>query len=208
MPARRPNHPAQSNSNKSNKSSGFVRIISGRFKGKKLPVQDSQGLRPTTDRVKETLFNWLMFNVAGAQVLDCFAGSGSLGFEALSRDAASVTMIEKNAAAAKQLKQNLAQIKQAAANADLTAQIIEQDCLSYLQKSSQSFDLVFIDPPFRLGLAEQTCQLLATKQLVKPDSLVYVETEAELSTHFWPDNWQIIKEKKAGQVCYRLFEVN
>ncbi|MCU4676602.1 16S rRNA (guanine(966)-N(2))-methyltransferase RsmD [Catenovulum sp. 2E275] len=207
MPARRPNR-SHAHKTTQHKNTGFIRIISGRFKGKKLPVQDSQGLRPTTNRVKETLFNWLMFNVNGAKVLDCFAGSGSLGFEALSREAASVTLVEKTPQVAKQLKQNLQQITQSQHNTDLQAEVIEQDCLTFLNQCQNQFDLVFIDPPFRLGLAEKTCQLLIQNHLLSSDALIYVETESELKDIFWPANWQILKEKTAGQVCYRLFQVS
>ncbi len=212
MPASRPKRNTKNRANPKmnaqNKSVGQVRIISGKFKGKKLPVQDSPGLRPTTDRVKETLFNWLMFNLNNARVLDCFAGSGSLGFEALSRYAKEVTLLEKSAAVARQLKQNLTQLLQSPVAEACQGQVIEGDCLLYLQNCDKQFDIIFIDPPFRLGLAEKSCQLIAQQKLLTDDGLIYVETEAELTTQFWPDNWQILKEKKAGQVCYRLFRLN
>lgn len=212
MPAPKPKRNTKNRSNQKtsthNKSVGQVRIISGKFKGKKLPVQDSQGLRPTTDRVKETLFNWLMFNVNNARVLDCFAGSGSLGFEALSRHAKEVTLLEKSPAVARQLKQNLTQLMQSPLAEDCQGEVIEDDCLLYLQNCHKQFDIIFIDPPFRLGLAEKSCQLIAQQKLLTEDGLIYVETEAELNARFWPDNWQILKEKKAGQVCYRLFCLN
>lgn len=204
MVSRRPVRQNKANQTKTKKSTGFVRIISGKFKGKKLPVKDSQGLRPTTDRVKETLFNWLMFQVHGSRVLDCFSGSGSLGFEALSREAEQLIMIEKDPAVAKQLKQNLNLLSKNDAN--LNAQVIEQDCLSYLAQTQTQFDLVFVDPPFRLGLAEQACHLLAQSDLLTDDAYIYVETESELKTSSYPDNWQLLKEKTAGQVCYRLFQ--
>ncbi|AWB66572.1 16S rRNA (guanine(966)-N(2))-methyltransferase RsmD [Saccharobesus litoralis] len=182
--------------------SGTVRIIAGLWKGKKLAVLDSQGLRPTTDRVKETLFNWLMFDVADNRVLDCFAGSGSLGFEALSRGAAHVTLIEKDKQAARQLTQN----------ADLlnpnALQVIHNDSLQFIAQNKQAYDLVFIDPPFRCGLAEKTIQALVDNQALNNQALVYVETEKELASPFWPEDWQLIKEKNAGQVSCRLFKVN
>ena len=131
-------------SQKSNQT-GVVRIIAGKHRGRKLPVLLAEGLRPTTDRVKETVFNWLMHDVLDSHCLDCFAGAGSLGFEALSRGAESVTLVEKQANIARQLKSNIALLK--AEN----AQVIQQDCLSFLSHSQQKFDLVFIDPPFKKG---------------------------------------------------------
>lgn len=204
MVSRRPARQNKAHQTKSKKSNGFVRIISGKFKGKKLPVTDSQGLRPTTDRVKETLFNWLMFQVHGSRVLDCFSGSGSLGFEALSREAAQLVMIEKDPAVAKQLKQNLNLLN--SKDTDHNAQVIEQDCLSYLTQAQTQFDLVFVDPPFRLGLAEKTCNLLTQSDLLAEDAYIYVETESDLNAISYPENWHLLKEKTAGQVSYRLFQ--
>lgn len=183
------------------KEPGFIRIIAGNWRGRKLPVHDIAGLRPTTDRVKETVFNWLMNDVRASHCLDCFAGSGALGFEALSRGAASMTMVELDPTAAKQLQQNLELL-----NAD-NANVVKSDCLSYLQQQSQQqpFDLVFIDPPFRQGLAEKVCHLLEDKGLLSPSALIYVEVESELAQLSLPENWQQRKEKTAGQVRYSLY---
>ncbi len=183
------------------KTSGFVRIISGVWKGKKLPVQDVLGLRPTTDRVKETVFNWLMFDIANRNTLDCFAGSGSLGFEALSRGASKLTLLEKNKSAATILQKNANSL-----NAN-DCSVYHTDSLNYLDKCQEKFDLIFIDPPFRCGLAKPTIDLLIKNELLKPDTLVYLEIESELSEQIWPDTWQVLKEKEAGQVSYRLFLV-
>ncbi|HAT40659.1 MAG TPA: 16S rRNA (guanine(966)-N(2))-methyltransferase RsmD [Rheinheimera sp.] len=182
---------------------GEVRIISGQWKGRKLPVLDVQGLRPTTDRVKETLFNWLMQDVAGRHVLDCFSGSGSLAFEALSRHAASALLIELDAKAAKQLQQNLARIQ------CMTATVVNSSCLSYLNKpATRQFDLVFLDPPFRQGLLIPACQHLAQHGWLAADALVYIEAEKELALTDLPENWRLLKEKVAGQLAYRLFIVD
>ncbi|MBE0365183.1 16S rRNA (guanine966-N2)-methyltransferase [Pseudoalteromonas ulvae UL12] len=181
-------------------ANGHIRIISGQFKGRKLPVKDVIGLRPTADRVKETVFNWLMNDIRDADVLDCFAGSGGLGFEALSRYANSVTFIEKDKAAAQQLNDNLALLKQ------LNGKVIHADALGTIERLGKQYDLVFIDPPFRLGLAQLCCQQLIQSDALKPLSLIYVEVESELNDFQAPNDWQLLKEKTAGQVTYRLFQ--
>lgn len=199
-PARRQNKA----NNKASNNQGAVRIIAGLFKGKKLPVMDLNGLRPTTDRVKETLFNWLMFDVAGSQVLDCFAGSGSLAFEALSRGAISANMLEQSASAAKQLQQNLASLK---LPAEVNSEIITTDSLNYLAKpANKQFDLIFIDPPFRQNLVEPCCQLLAQNGWLQTDALIYIEHEKELTSLDLPNTWQLLKSQSAGQSSYHLYQ--
>ena len=182
------------------KTPGFIRIIAGQWRGRKLPVHDIEGLRPTTDRVKETVFNWLMNDVVDKNCLDCFAGSGSLGIEALSRGASSITMIEKDSQAARQITDNLSLLK--AEN----AQVIKGDSLNYLSADQQQYGLVFIDPPFRKALAEPICQLLETNELLEPSALIYVEIESEMTNFTPPINWQLLKEKAAGQVSFRLYQ--
>jgi len=186
----------------SKSTDGFIRVISGQFRGRKLPVKNVEGLRPTTDRIKETVFNWLMQDTRDATVLDCFAGSGGLGFEALSRFAKSTTFIELDASAAKQIEQNISTLKLE------NAQVKHTNSLSYLeQKNTNSpFNLVFVDPPFRKNLAQSSCDLLENNQWLSEDALIYVEVETELSSFSQPDNWLLIKEKKAGQVFCRLYQ--
>lgn len=180
---------------------GYVRLISGRWKGRRLPVLDAEGLRPTSDRVKETLFNWLMQDVSEAVVLDCFAGSGSLGFEALSRYAKSVTLLEKDPKAAALLKKHLQTLEASAGS------VVHADTLNWLTKTaSLQFDLVFIDPPFRQNLAIPTCQALANQGWLSSKALVYLETEKELALHQMPQGWVLLKEKIAGQLAYRLWQ--
>ena len=180
---------------------GFVRLISGKWKGRRLPVLDAQGLRPTSDRVKETLFNWLMQDVAGSTVLDCFAGSGSLGLEALSRYADFVLLLEKDAKAATLLKQHLNTL-----GSD-QAEVLQTDTLLWLQKPAQrQFDLVFIDPPFRQNMALPCCKALAEQGWLKSGALVYLETEKELALDQLPADWVLLKEKVAGQLAYRLWQ--
>ncbi|MFK3862708.1 16S rRNA (guanine(966)-N(2))-methyltransferase RsmD [Pseudoalteromonas rhizosphaerae] len=188
----------------SNKASdGVIRIISGQFRGRKLPVKDVQGLRPTTDRIKETVFNWLMQDTRDTKVLDCFAGSGGLGFEALSRFALSARFLEMDKLAANQLQTNIDTLK-------LTnAEVICTDSLLYLSNNTQQqqFNLVFIDPPFRQGLAQKCCDLLTENDWLSKNALIYVEVESEMSALQTPSNWLLLKEKAAGQVLCRLYEL-
>ena len=181
---------------------GFIRVISGQFRGRKLPVKDVQGLRPTTDRIKETVFNWLMQDTRDANVLDCFAGSGGLGFEALSRFASTALFIELDPSAAKQLAQNIATLKLQ------NAQVRHTNSLSFLEQknSNTPFDLVFVDPPFRKNLAQTSCNLLEINNRLSEEALIYLEVESDLNTFKPPSNWLLIKEKKAGQVFCRLYQ--
>ncbi|MCJ2378725.1 16S rRNA (guanine(966)-N(2))-methyltransferase RsmD [Vibrio sp. ZSDZ34] len=183
-------------------SIGSVRIISGLWRGRKLPVHDAQGLRPTTDRVKETLFNWLAQDIPHAKCLDVFSGSGGLGFEAASRQAELVTMVELNDQAFRQIKENIERV--AATNIE----VHHGDALQYLAQSGQAYDVVFIDPPFRQGLLAETIDKLESNGWLARNAVVYIETEKELELPNLPEHWQLTKEKTAGQVCYRLFERN
>lgn len=187
-----------------NRPMGEVRVIAGLWRGRKLPVLNAEGLRPTTDRVKETLFNWLMMDIAGSRCLDCFAGSGSLGIEALSRQAQAVTFLEKFADAANQLKKNLVSLK--AEN----GKVIQTDTLQFLaQKNSEMpFDLVFVDPPFHQGFVPQVLTALEQNGWLTENALIYVETEKNHSPLVLPEHWQVIKEKTAGQVVSRLIRIN
>ncbi|WP_456296555.1 16S rRNA (guanine(966)-N(2))-methyltransferase RsmD [Vibrio sp. AK197] len=194
--ARRP----QQKASQKRASSGFIRIISGLWRGRKLPVHDAQGLRPTTDRVKETLFNWLAQDIPGAICLDVFAGSGGLGFESASRQAQKVTLVELNPAAFSVLKKNAQ-----ALNAD-NIDVVNSDALQYLKTSPTPQDVVFIDPPFRQGLLAETMHLLETQGWLAEGALIYIETEKELTLDGVPQNWRLHREKSAGQVSYRLFE--
>ena len=161
------------NSTLQNKPTGEVRIIAGLWRGRKLPVLNAEGLRPTTDRVKETLFNWLMNDVAGSRCLDCFAGSGSLGIEALSRQAQAVVFLEKFANAANLLKNNLTSLK------TTNGTVINTDTLQYLAQKNpdQGFEVVFVDPPFHYGFVPKVLTLLAENQWLADNALIYVETE-------------------------------
>lgn len=203
---------AKNNVAKNKAATGQVRIIAGQWRSRRLPIHDLDGLRPTTDRVRETLFNWLSGELIDARVLDCFGGSGALALEALSRYASYARVFELQKTAAKQLQTNLQTLK------CQYADVIMGDALSLLKQGivSQSklndiepqkgFDIVFIDPPFRKNLAQQAIALLHECNWLNTNALIYVETEAENSTLTCPENWRLLKEKRAGQVCYRLYQ--
>lgn len=182
--------------------SGQIRIIGGQWRGRKLPVPDSPGLRPTTDRVRETLFNWLAPYMVDARCLDCFAGSGALGLEALSRYAAKATLLEMERGVAQQLQKNLATLK--AGN----AQVVNTNTLNYLNQPGEPYDIVFVDPPFRKGLLEETLTLLQTQNWLARDAMVYVESEVENGLPPVPASWRLHREKVAGQVAYRLYSID
>ncbi|MGB5444710.1 MAG: 16S rRNA (guanine(966)-N(2))-methyltransferase RsmD [Psychromonas sp.] len=179
---------------------GFIRLISGKWRGKKLPVQDKEGLRPTTDRTKETLFNWLMHDIRDAHCLDCFSGSGSLAFEALSRYAMHVTLLEKDAQIVSQLRENMQTLQ-----VD-NAILIETDSIHYLQQPAEKiFDIVFIDPPFNKGLLQPCCDALEKNGYLSENALIYIEKESQLNDFKQPENWQLLKEKNTTQVSYQLY---
>ena len=180
-------------------ASGQIRIIGGQWRGRKLPVPDSPGLRPTTDRVRETLFNWLAPSMVDARCLDCFAGSGALGLEALSRYAASATLIEMERGVARQLQQNLATL-----NAT-QGKVVNDNTLTFLNQSGTPHDIVFVDPPFRKGLLDETLRLLENNGWLADDALIYVESEVESGLPPVPTHWDLYREKIAGQVAYRLY---
>ncbi|MEC8443446.1 MAG: 16S rRNA (guanine(966)-N(2))-methyltransferase RsmD [Pseudomonadota bacterium] len=180
----------------SRQSSQQLRIIGGQWRSRRLRFPALDGLRPTMDRVRETLFNWLQYDIEGARVLDAFAGSGALGFEALSRGAKEVIFVEKHAKAALALKDNLKQLK-----AD-NAQVWAADALTWLEQNPEPYDLVFLDPPFGQNLLAPAMEKLT----LLPGALVYVEHEARLSPVF-PSHWDELKSKSTKEFCFRLFEV-
>jgi 16S rRNA (guanine966-N2)-methyltransferase len=179
-------------------NSGKLRIIGGRWRSRVLPVIEQKGLRPTPDRVRETLFNWLQAYVPGARCLDLFAGSGALGFEAASRGAAEVVMIEQQAAACKMLAENIKTLQ--ASNISLH----QQDALSWLKTNQQPFDLVFLDPPYDADLLAESCRVLEDSQSLSAGAAIYLELSSQDALPALPQNWQIIRGKKAGQVSYHL----
>lgn len=177
-----------------------LRIIGGEWKRRVLPFASIEGLRPTPDRVRETLFNWLMWDIQNSSVLDVCTGSGALGFEALSRGAASVIMIEPDAAQAKILKQNIQLLN--AQNCELIVATAQQ----VLPKLKQQFDVVFLDPPYSLKLWQTLSVLI--DPLLKDRAFIYVEADRELTQLQLPSSWELLKSTKAGTVHAGLYQKN
>lgn len=180
---------------------GKVRIIGGEWRGRKLAVPEKQGLRPTPDRVRETLFNWLQWQVPASRCLDLFAGTGALGVEAASRGAKQVVLVEKDRNIADGLRQQLAPF------ASEKVQVIQADALQYLQKSPiEAFNIVFLDPPFQQNLLAPCCELLENTAWLAPNALIYLEAEIELQALILPKSWTVIKQQRAGQVASYLVQ--
>jgi 16S rRNA (guanine966-N2)-methyltransferase len=180
--------------------SNQVRIIAGQWRGRKLSFPDARGLRPTPDRIRETLFNWLQPVLPGARCLDLFAGSGALGFEAASRGAAQVVMVESERDVVGALREN-AKLLSAS-----PVQICQQDAASYLAAGSGPFDVVFLDPPFsNPALLMQVVIGLSVSGWLAAGAWIYIETPSNVAEPALPENWTLEKQKKAGQVAYRLY---
>lgn len=180
--------------------SNKVRIIGGLWRGRNLPFPDVQGLRPTPARVRETVFNWLQYDVIASRCLDLYAGSGALGMEAASRRAKQVVLVESHAQVCRQLKQNTELV---AAN---QVKIVQQDVFRYLAGNAETFDLVFLDPPFSQAYAVQTANWLEDKLWLANHAKIYIEVECQLKLTGLPENWTLLKHKTAGEVAYYLFE--
>lgn len=180
---------------------GSCRIIAGRWRGRKICFEDAEGLRPSTDRIRETLFNWLQGYVPGSRCLDCFAGSGVLGLEALSRGASEVTFIELNRRTADRISENCHMLSVEG------CQVLNQDALEWIglrDGSDMKYDLVFLDPPFHSGLLEECCNRLKLSGCLAGDAIIYVEHAIDESVKV-PEDWTCLKEKVAGQVVFKLF---
>ncbi|MFM9914151.1 MAG: 16S rRNA (guanine(966)-N(2))-methyltransferase RsmD [Methylophilaceae bacterium] len=178
-----------------NKLTGKLRIVGGTWRSRVLRFVEAEGLRPTPDRVRETLFNWLGQELHGLHCLDLFAGSGALGFEAASRGAASVVMVENNAQVHRTLLDNAKLL-----NAG-QIQIERGDALSFLSANQQKFDVIFLDPPFHQQWLEKLLPQLAMH--LADNGVVYVEAESPLTETL---EWQLAKQGKAGAVHYHLLK--
>lgn len=183
-----------------NSRSNQVRIIGGQWRGRKLPFPDQQGLRPTADRIRETLFNWLAPRLPGAHCLDLFAGSGALGFEAASRGAARVVLVENKAPAVQVLSANKQRLDAGA------VVIVHSEAQQYLTGAQGSFDIVFLDPPFdnpqlRLDSLHALLQCCA----IKPGGYLYMEMHKRDQEPDLPESLVLEKRKMAGQVNYQLY---
>ena len=178
-----------------------IRIIGGEWRSRKLTVPDAPGLRPTPDRVRETLFNWLAPTIQGARVLDAFTGSGALFLEALSRGASTGVAIDANTDAVNNLRRNLAVLQ-----CD-DAEVLRVDSLQYLSnKTEQGFDIVLLDPPFHQDLLLSACQLLENNNWLNKDAWIYTESEQAPSSLGVPSSWRLHREKHTGQVHYALWQ--
>ncbi|MBX4180772.1 16S rRNA (guanine(966)-N(2))-methyltransferase RsmD [Sodalis sp. CWE] len=180
----------------------YIRIIGGKWRGRKLVVLKNPGLRPTSSRMRETLFNWLQPVIKEAQCLDCFAGTGALGFEALSRGVSNVTLLEINRLASKQLIQSASKLQ------TKKAKIITTNSLHWLARNGSSFNIVFIDPPFYHNeLITVTINALNQYQRLKRNAWIYIETEAtnQEANKIVPSHWKKHREKNTSQVSYRLY---
>ena len=177
---------------------GRVRIIAGTWRRRQLSFPAIPGLRPTPDRVRETLFNWLGHRVVGAHCVDLFAGSGALGLEAASRGAASVTLVEQDQRLCRWLREQLVSLRAS------TVTVAQQTAAAFLAKAATPLDLVFLDPPFNTRLLGETLALLSHHSTIGPETRIYIETgnvEAMLPI---PENWVVTHGQKAGQVRYYL----
>lgn len=182
-------------------ASGSVRIIGGRWRGSKLPVTDLAGLRPSSDRVRETLFNWLIPHVSGAVVLDAFAGSGALGLEAVSRGAARAVLVERDPQAAQALQASAARL-----DSDGQVQVVADDVLRWLANApAETFDLVFLDPPFAASAWEPTLAALAPR--LAPGAWIYLESPADLEPAV-PPGWVLHREGRTREVRYALYHAS
>ncbi|MFV3413421.1 16S rRNA (guanine(966)-N(2))-methyltransferase RsmD [Pseudomonas nitroreducens] len=180
---------------------GQLRIIGGEWRSRRFAFPDGPGLRPTPDRVRETLFNWLAAYVPGARVLDPFAGSGALFLEALSRGASAGLALDTNGEAVAALRGTLDTLKCG------NGQLLMTDSLRYLDTpASQAFDLVFLDPPFHQDLLQNTCRLLEERGWLAKDAWIYTESETVPSSLGLPGNWRLHREKTAGSVHYALWQ--
>ncbi len=203
--SKRPSRPKKTVKHTPAQSQNSLRIIGGQWRGRKLPFVSEPGFRPTPDRVRETLFNWLQGWIDGAHCLDLFAGSGALGREALSRGATRATLVVNNKLAIGQLQQHLHKL-----NAGDRALLIQADALSWLSQqastSKNNFDLVFLDPPFHRNMLELCCETLDKSGILQPKTLIYIEAEAQLQPLPVPQHWQRLKQKSSGQVTSYLYQ--
>ncbi|NNE38883.1 MAG: 16S rRNA (guanine(966)-N(2))-methyltransferase RsmD [Gammaproteobacteria bacterium] len=175
---------------------GKVRLIAGKWRSRKLGVLNVDDLRPTPDRARETLFNWLSPYIEGADCLDLFAGTGALGFEALSRGASSVVMVEHN----KDIVNNImAQAKMFEATG---LEVVFNDALTWLDSCQKAFDIVFIDPPYHANLLERSLEKLLACGCVNNTTLIYVESDKEINIE--NEQLEMIKSGNAGKVIFKL----
>ncbi len=181
-----------------------LRIIGGQWRGRRLSFTAEEGLRPTLDRYRETLFNWLMFDVEGARCLDLFAGSGALGLEALSRGAAYVDFVDASPQAAEAIRGHLNTL--ACRNAAVHNKAAEPWLKQQAQAKAEPYDLIFLDPPFNRDLLQPCLYLLEYQGFIKPDTKLYLEAEGDFQATRLPAHWRILKQKQAKNKIFFLLE--
>ncbi len=175
-----------------------LRIIGGTWRGRKFQFPPVEAIRPTPDRVRETVFNWLQQDIAGARCLDLYAGSGALGLEALSRGAAQVVLVEVDQAVCWHLSQTLAQL-----GCD-RGQVVCSDAARYLEGVPQSFDIAFLDPPFAGRALAEACRRIDERGWLRMGGLAYLEDAATTGAPVLPAGWTLLRSKRAGEVGYHL----
>lgn len=180
----------------SSKKQNTVRINAGSWRSRLIRFPDAEGLRPTPERVRQTVFNWLGQDLTGLTCLDLFAGTGVMGFEALSRHAKSATLVERSAFVYRALLDNKDNLQAESAH------IVHADALSYLAHNQQLFDVIFLDPPYHQGLLAEVMPVLASH--LAPQGVVYAEAEYAIDSD---ENWQVFKQSKAGNVFYHLLKL-
>jgi 16S rRNA (guanine966-N2)-methyltransferase len=177
-----------------------VRIVGGELRGRRIEFPDAPGLRPSADRVRETLFNWLQADVPGARCLDLFAGSGVLGIEASSRGAREVVLVEHSQAVARALRKTVA-----ALGVERRVRIVEADAIAWLSNEPAApFDIVFLDPPFSSALLAPAVETLEQGDWLAPGALVYLERNGMAGDWPLPATWRLLRDKRAGEVAYAL----
>jgi 16S rRNA (guanine966-N2)-methyltransferase len=180
---------------------GRLRIVAGNWRSRLLEIADVPGLRPTSARIRETVFNWLAPRIAGARCLDLFAGTGALGLEALSRGAADCVFVEKSAKAAKTLRANIVALQ--AEN----AVVHETKAAKFLrQGSAEPFEIVFLDPPFAADILSDLCRLLEESSILADNARIYIEEDRSQPELMLPELWQVMKTKNSGNVRYSLLD--
>jgi 16S rRNA (guanine966-N2)-methyltransferase len=188
-------------SRRSNSSANRLRIIAGRWRGVPILFPPLPQVRPTPDRVRETIFNWLQPEILGADCLDLFAGSGALGFEALSRGAQHVVFVDRDPQLAKHLQHTAAKLRA------VDFEVIAADALFFLQRPARPFNIVFLDPPYAANILSEVCSRLIEGWLA-PNALVYLEASAHAGLPALPSSWSVHRSKQAGQVGYHLLRAN
>jgi 16S rRNA (guanine966-N2)-methyltransferase len=181
-----------------NRSPGKLRIIGGNLRGSRIDVADMEGLRPTSDRIRETLFNWLSPMIEGACCLDLFAGTGALGIEARSRGAGECVFVERDRDQARQLETTLARLKLDGVS------VVNADALGWLAHAARPFDLVFLDPPFAGDLWAEAARRLEANGWLAPNAWIYVEAPRGRSIEL-PENWTRHRDGQAGEVQFGLY---